>query len=119
MDFFLIFSLERCKSWDPTWKEKPGKTHQKVQTTNCTLVGSADGKREKLVQQNIMPAHKHAAEQGRQATRTTKRRRRKCEQSWTAAAPREGAALAKTRKETFMAKYTICIPCHLRAIQVK
>ena len=31
---------------------------------NCVIVGSADRKRQKLLQRNIMPAHKHAAEKG-------------------------------------------------------
>ena len=115
-------TLERCKSWNPKlkrgWTNHPEKPDEK---TVQTLEAQAETVRIYSSETSFLTITGPRKNE-QQATRTTKRRRRKSEKSWTAASPIKGAARAKTRNKhcmTYGKRRHIFIPGQLRAMQIR
>ena len=85
-----MLTLERCKSWNPEWRSLEKLPRKSQRRSVQTLDAQAENIRNYLVlQRNMIPAQKHAAEKMEQATRVTKWRRKKSKIGWTAAGLRK------------------------------
>ena len=91
-----MLSSERCKSWNPKWREA-WKNNPETQRK------SEEMRKYLVLQRNMIRTHNHAAEKMQNATRRTEWRRKKSKRDWTAAGRREVTAVTRPREQILTA----------------